>query len=325
MRPKLSVIVPCYNAAATVERALDSLAAQTLPDLEIIAVNDGSTDQTMAVLQHYQQNHPDLNLHLYTKPNEGIAACRNYALDRVSGEYLGFLDADDETVPEMFAEMTAAADQSQAEVVVSDFFWKNSKGEKLEKEGPYETGPDMMVHLFATLWNKIYRTDFIRQSGVSFPDGCRYEDDCFLYRLVRHVHQLYFMNRPYVRYYQVGASITHTSNEQVRNMIRVFEIITQDYRVSGTFAQYHDALEYIHIRAFLGSNFLRSARIEDRQERKETILLGWNLLNETFPHWRQNPYLRSIGGAKNRYFRIVNRGNLMFFAWLFRHFLPENL
>jgi hypothetical protein len=225
----------------------------------------------------------------------------------------------------MYQQMTAAADRTGADIVAADFYWKNSRGERLQKEGPYQTGPDMMVHLFAVLWNKIYRTAFVMGTDVRFPYGDRYEDACFLYRLTQHVRTISFVDRPFVHYYQNEASITHTNDQQVKNMVDVFRIIVADYREKGNFETYRDALEYIHIRFFLGNSFLRSARIADARDRRQTILLGWDQLNDTFPNWRRNPYLRSEGGLKNRYYRLVNRGNLMFFAWLVRHLVPENL
>ena len=90
MRPTVSVIVPCFNAEKTVARTLDSLVKQTLDNLEIIVINDGSTDHTKAIIENYIADHKEINICLYTKENEGIASARNYALTKVHGEYFGF-------------------------------------------------------------------------------------------------------------------------------------------------------------------------------------------------------------------------------------------
>ena len=162
----VSVIVPCYNCEKTVERTLDSLRNQTLKDLEIIAINDGSEDNTLKVLQNYQQQYPELNLKIFSKENEGIAEARNFGLSRVSGEYFGFLDSDDYAEPGMFEDLYRKAASEHLELAVSDFWWENSRGRKLQKEGPYEIGPDMMVSLFAVLWNKLYQTSFISNIDI---------------------------------------------------------------------------------------------------------------------------------------------------------------
>ena len=324
MRPSVSVVVCAYNAQASLGHTLDSLLAQTLKDLEIIVVNDGSTDGTQAVVEEYQKGHPG-RIHAYQKENAGIAAARNYALEKVQGTYFGFLDADDTAEAGMFQDLYEKALQDGSNLVVSDFWWVSKNGRKLQKEGPYQSGRDMMVHLFATLWNKIYRTDWIRGLDIRFPDGNRYEDACFLYCLSCQVHTVSFVDHAYVNYMQTGGSITHTNNGQVKNMIRVFQIILQYYRDHGLYEEYHAELEYIHIKFFLGNSFLRSAKIDDPEDRRQTILLGWNLLNREFPDWHQNHYLKDLGGMKNRYFAMVNGGNVMFFAWLFHYFAKDNL
>ena len=182
-----------------------------------------------------------------------------------------------------------------------------------------------MVQLFAVLWNKLYRTSFIRSLDISFPKGDRSEDACFLYCLTCRLSKIGFVDQPYVHYVQQEKSITHTNNDQVKNMIEVFQIIQKYYRDHGFYEEYRDALEYIHIKFFLGNSFLRSSKIEDKKDRERTIRMGWDLLNTSFPDWHHNPYLKSLGGMKNRYFSMVNEHNLMFFAWLFRNFKKDNL
>ena len=325
MRPTVSVIVPCFNAEKTVVRTLDSLVQQTLVNLEIIIINDGSTDHTKDIIENYITDHKEINICLYTKENEGIASARNYALTKVHGEYFGFLDSDDYAEKEMFEDLYQLAKKDNLEVAVSDFWWEMGDSQRLEKEGPYNCKQDMMVHLFAVLWNKIYKTDWIKSLDVRFPDGNRYEDACYLYCLCMHINRIGFTNKPYVHYVQQKSSITHTNNHQVKNMISVFEIILDYYKKHNKYEEYHDALEYIHIKFFLGNSFLRSARIADKKDRHDTIELGWNLLNKEFPDWHKNPYLKTMKGMKNKYFSMVYSWNIYFFAWLFRIFKKDNV
>lgn len=325
MRPFVSVIVPCYNCENSVIKTLDSLRNQTINCLEIIAINDGSKDHTLEVLEDYKNKYPSLDMKVYSKQNEGIAECRNFGLSKVTGKYFGFLDSDDYTDPNMFKDLYEYAIKDHLQVVVSDFYWVNSKGETLQKDGPYEKGPDMMVNLFAVLWNKLYETDFVKGLDVKFPYGCRYEDACFLYCLTPHIERLGFINKAYVRYVQHENSITHTNNDEVKDMVEVFKIILKYYRDHNLYKEYKEALEYIHIKFFLGNSFLRSSRIQDKKDREQTIHMGWDLLNDEFPDWHNNNYLKSLGGMKNRYFRMVNDHNIMLFAWIFRNFKKENL
>ena len=314
---KVSVIVPCFNAEKYISKALDSLLSQTLDDMEIIVINDGSSDNSKEIIDEYYKKYPN-KIRVYHQENKGIASVRNYGLSLVNGEYFGFLDSDDYTKSDMYFKMYAKAKETDADMVVSNFMWVSDKKERLEKEGPYIAGKDMMVKLFATLWNKIYKTSLIKESGLKFPDGNRYEDACFLYCLSSILKKVEFIDEAFVSYVQVSTSITHTNNQQVKNMITVFNIIYDYYKNNNLFDEYKDELEYIHIKFFLGNSFLRSSLIKDKYDRYNTIMMGFNLLNEKFPNWHKNKYLNEFGGIKHKYFKIVRKWNIMIFSWFYR-------
>lgn len=318
MRPTVSVIVPVYNAEKFLSRCLESLIKQTLEGLEIVIINDGSTDKSQEIIDEYRNKHN--NVVVYTQENVGIAETRNVGLSKATGEYIGFIDSDDYAESTMFEKMYNQAKMENAEIVVSNFEWVHENGNrKLQKEGPYLGGKEMIIHLFATLWNKIYKTDWVKETGLQFPKGNRYEDAYFLYCLAPQVEKIVFIEETFVSYVQHSQSITHTHNNQVKNMITVFELISEYYKENGWYEIYHEELEYVHIRFFLGNSFLRSAQIKDSKDREETILLGWDLLNREFPNWNKNKYLKQLGGLKNQYFRMVRRWNIMGFAFLFHH------
>ncbi len=316
MTYKVSVIVPVYNAEKFLARCLESLVNQTQTDLEIVVINDGSTDNSQSIIDQFQQRYPQIKA--YKTENQGIAATRNYGLSKITGEYFGFLDSDDYADSSMFEELYNTAKKEDAEIVVSNFTWIYPHKEVLQKEGPYLVGKEMIIHLFATLWNKLYKTEWVMQTQLQFPVGNRYEDAYFLYCITPRVKKLAFVDQAFVSYVQHDASITHTHNNQVKNMITVFELIVEYYKENGWYDQYKEELEYLHIRFFLGNSFLRSSQIQDKDDRRQTILLGWNLLNKSFPTWKKNRYLKELKGWKNRYFRVVNKGNLMIFAWIFK-------
>lgn len=323
MRPTVSIIVPVYNVEKYLEKCLDCLVNQTLLNMEILVINDSSPDNSQEIIDRYVAKYPQVKS--FIKPNGGIADVRNYGLEKVMGEYFGFLDSDDYTTLDMFEKMYDKAIQEDADVVVSNFKWVSQHDEKIQLEGPYKQGKEMMVKLFATLWNKIYKTDFVRSLDLEFPTGNRYEDACFLYCLTPHINKLAFIDEAFVSYVQHGASITHTNNVQVKNMITVFKIIVDYFKTNNLYEEYYDELEYLHVKFFLGNSFLRSSRIKDRSDRKDTILLGWNLLNQEFPNWSKNHYLNDLGGMKNKYFKMVRSWNIMIFAWIFRNFKSDNI
>ena len=105
MTPRVSILIPCYNASATVERAVDSALAQTFPDIEVIVADDGSTDSSLEVLERYRG---DARVAVHAEPHRGGNATRNRLLELARGEYLQFLDADDTLAPEKVAACLAA-------------------------------------------------------------------------------------------------------------------------------------------------------------------------------------------------------------------------
>ncbi len=313
---RLTIIVPVYNVEKYLAATLDSLVNQTYKELEIMVINDGTKDNSQAIIDDYVLRYPQIKA--YKKENGGIADTRNFALQRVDTEYFGFLDSDDTASFAMYEKMVSKADETDAQVVVSNFNWVyDSQPSRVEKEGPYQGGKEMMVHLFATLWNKIYRTSFIRECNLSFPTGYRYEDACFLYCLAPLVKKIEFVDEAFVNYYQRQGSITHNNNQNVQHMCHVFKVIQEEFKKRGFEKEYHDELEYIHIKFFLGNSFLRSAQIKNSKVRKETIHMGWDLLNESYPNWHKNKYLKTMPGLKHRYYRTVRKYNVDFYAWLF--------
>lgn len=310
----LTVCIPCYNAQNSIGRCIDSLLSQK-HTLSILIVNDGSNDNSGKIIDEYAAKHA--NITVIHQPNAGIAKTRNVLLANVKTPYFGFLDADDQALSS-YSEVFMDLLESRPQMAVANFNWITTKGSKVYADGPYDYGKDMVVHLFSTLWNKVYNKAFIGQIGLSFPNGNRYEDSYFLYCLAPFLDDVTFSETCVIDYIQTEGSITHTNNQQVKNMIEIFKGIVSWYKEKGIYDQYQQELEYLHIKFFLGNSFLRSTRIDDAADRKATLKLGWDLLNQSFPNWHKNSYLKSEPGLKNKYFRFVYSWNYMLFANLFR-------
>ena len=118
--PKISIIVPCYNAEKLISRCVDSVLAQEFRDFELFLMDDGSTDGTGALLDAYAEKDP--RVRVVHKENSGAADTRNRAIDLAEGEYLQFLDADDWIAPEASRLFLDAAEKSGAGMVISDFY-----------------------------------------------------------------------------------------------------------------------------------------------------------------------------------------------------------
>ncbi len=314
--PKVSIIVPVYNVERYLEQCLDSLVNQTLQDIEIIIVNDSSPDQSQAIIDRYLEQYPHL-IKSYIKENGGIADTRNFGIAKVTGEYFGFVDSDDYVELTMFEQLYQEAKKQDAELVSCNFYWEYPDNRVLGVDGPFKDEREYLTEMMATLWTKLYKTEWFKSLDLSFPAGLRYEDSSLLIRLAPHIKRFGFVNQPLVHYIQRKGSITHTHNHSVRDMLQVFEGIFNYYQDHELEYTYHEELEYLFIKYFLGSSFLRAAQIKDQVERQYVLTEGWKLLNTMFPNWKQNSYLKSKNDKKHLYFKMMNRYTYWLFAKVF--------
>ena len=311
---KISVIVPVYIGEKDIGRCLFSLLNQTLP-VDIIVVDDGSKDGTRQVVEKLAQTHPEI--HYFYKENGGIANTRNFGIEHVENEYFGFLDSDDYVEPEMFATMLKEIEKTNSDICMCNFLWVYENSTKLAKDIGYQNKHELLEGMFATLWNKLYRTEWFKATGIAFPDGLRYEDASVLYRLVNHMDHVCYVEETFVNYVQREGSITHTFNININDMIEVFKGIKAYYQEVGTYAEYRDEIEYLFIRFFLGNSYLRACRINDREVRQDTLNKGWDFLLANYPNFKQNRYLKG-SGLKNKYFSLMNRTMYFSNVYLFR-------
>lgn len=181
--PKVSVIVPIYNVEKYLSACLDSIARQTYRNLEVIMVNDGSTDQCGAIMHHYAELYP--NFHGYDKPNGGLGQARNFGTSHASGEYLAFVDSDDRVTADAFLHMVTMAEETGSDIVVGNVLRFNAYKTfpsgihrkailRTKQRIHITTNPELIYD--TTAWNKLYRMSFWIKHQFAFPEGMLYED-----------------------------------------------------------------------------------------------------------------------------------------------------
>ena len=181
--PKISVVIPVYNAEMYLRECLDSVVNQTLYDIEIICVNDGSTDNSQHILEEYSNK--DSRIKIINQENQGAGAARNKGLETAAGEYISFLDSDDFFDLRMLEKLYDRAMETNADITVCEFYNYNHLNKKtisgcsLRKEctTPYKeifSYKDYPQAILDTVlpepWNKLFRTDFLRQCGIKFQN-----------------------------------------------------------------------------------------------------------------------------------------------------------
>jgi glycosyltransferase EpsH len=227
MKPKISIVVPIYNVESYLSRCLESLLLQSMKDIEIIAVNDGSTDGCSEILNQYAGK--DKRLVVVNKENGGVSSARNEGIHRALGEYIGFVDPDDWVDPDMYEVMYATAIVENADIIMCSYireFGTHSKEKKFNLPdktcyhdedvrfkmlrriiGPLneEIANPEFLDAWGTVWSKLYRSEIIKKNGLGFVDllvvGTN-EDSLFNIHTFYHAKKFVFLNKPYYHYWR---------------------------------------------------------------------------------------------------------------------------
>ena len=207
---KVSIIVPAYNAEATIARCIDSILSQTLSELELIVIDDGSTDRTGEICAAYQ----DERLAYHRKENGGVSTARNMGIRLAQGEYIGFVDSDDYIVPDMCEKMYDACAAANADIGVCDyeivfsdtkkepytdllrggFFDKQQiQDEVLSRFLGHIDGKGSIAKLDWAIIRRFFKRDFLNQNGLLFDETLSNSEDCLFAYLATHLaeHMVY--------------------------------------------------------------------------------------------------------------------------------------
>ena len=241
--PKISVIIPVFNGQATIERAGRSVLEQEYPNVELILVNDGSSDGTQAVLERIAKEYD--NVIAVCQENGGVSKARNTGIERSSGEYIMFLDADDELAPGVLAKMMELAKTHACDLVAGTCIRVRPDGSSFLSGMPIEEDPCIWqgeAALCASLrdhpstyavWGKLYRREAI--GDTRFVVGKRlHEDSFFLFELLQNNVKMVVTNLPVVHYYLTESSASRAGfSEKFLDMLyfaqRKVDIIEEKY------------------------------------------------------------------------------------------------
>ncbi|WP_028263460.1 glycosyltransferase family 2 protein [Atopobium fossor] len=212
--PKVSVVMPVYNVAAYVGRAIESLQAQTMGDFELLVVDDGSKDRSGDICDRMAEK--DIRIDVFHTSNGGAPAARNLALDHARGQYVYFMDADDWAEPSMLADMVALADEYNAELVVAGFyidtFYSKKSNEHLSelKAQPskvYANQAEFRANayklfdenLLYTPWNKLFLRSRIEELGLRFRPTF-WDDFPYVLDFIRDAHKVVVTEKAYYHF-----------------------------------------------------------------------------------------------------------------------------
>lgn len=309
----VSIIVPAYNAEKTLAMTIDSLLAQTLANIEIIIVNDGSTDSTGDIIRNYESQNPDRIVGIYQE-NAGVSAARNAGLDIAKGEYVGFADADDWVSPEMFMQMFQCACEKDADLMQC---WRyDVVGEKEIVRRPKKgcTGasiydnPKIISSQTLFVWDKIFRSEIIKRNNIRFK--YRYaEDFLFLIKFEANSKNIEELQLP-LYYYQVQreGAVTSKTNEAMLDMPKSFAEANDFILDEGYYNELVGELWKVESHCYL-RRLNGFWTCKDKQLQENIAKSFFDLFNQYFYNWENT--IRFVGISK----RIEHRFNAYRSDW----------
>lgn len=315
--PKVSIIVPFYNVERYIEKCLETLVNQTLEDIEIILVNDGSKDKSIEIVNKFLEKYPE-KLVYFEKENGGLSDARNYAIPYAKGEYIAFLDSDDYVEKDMYEKMYQLAKEENSDMVECDFYWEYPEKTKIDTGAIYNGKKEMLEKVRVVAWNKLIKREILEKAKIEFPKGYRYEDVEFTYKLIPYLEKVSFLKKPCIHYIQRENSISNSQNERTKEIFDVLDHVIRYYKEKGIYDEYKEEIEYIYTRYLLCSSLLRMVKIEDKKIREELLNKTWINLNEKFPNWKKNKILRKNKSGKDFYMKTINKVTYKIYCKIFR-------
>lgn len=309
----VSVIIPVYNGAAYLERCLQSVIRQTLKSLEVVCVDDGSTDMSYKILRRYARLYPD-RIKVFHIENQGVWKAREYGIEHACGTYIGFLDCDDFIDANMYEILYTLATEHHAEMAVCAYKRITCTG-KIEKTviemNTWKTkvwSADQNLYKFSlintALWNKlILRQIALKHIHFNFPPRVT-EDALFLMSIYPHIHCVVFSDMPLYHYYmRVNTAMSFITLDEVDNILQCFSATKTYMRTITGDERWNNVIEltsYIHLGASL---LLRCPKSESNRYIKKVNNFFRKEFSETNPYlkrpWKNG--LMKIGILKTAY------------------------
>ncbi|MDR1954246.1 MAG: glycosyltransferase family 2 protein [Clostridiales Family XIII bacterium] len=283
--PKISIIIPVYNGEKYISRCIDSVLNQTFKDVEILLMNDGSTDHSSDILGAYEQSHPEI-VKVYAHANMGVAKTRNKAIRLAQAKYIMFIDQDDFIDRDYCEVYYRAIEDSGCDVVMGGYRRPNANGKIVKKQMPKDT--PFYKYMIMAAWAKIHRTDFLLVNDITFFDNQIGEDIIFTLREISAASEIKVIDDCGYNWFYNEESVSNTHQRGLsKNIAALFSLLESVFSIAST-----DALfEYCVVRT-LFYYLLYSGRADTPADfiRHDRMLFQW--LEDHYPNYRKNRYVR---------------------------------
>lgn len=285
---KISAIIPVYNSEKYLKRCIDSLLNQSLKEIEIILINDGSTDGSQKIIEAYAKKFPSI-FKTFLQSNHGQASSRNFGLKYATGEFISFIDSDDYLELSAYEEAYDFSVSNNLDIVCFNFFEENNNVKRVSSYYKFKNYPNDIKYVLneTSPVNKIIRKSLIDNNNIRFTENCIYEDLELIPKLVLYTNKIGFLDKCLYNYViHENSTMRQTSyNPKLNSIYFVIDSLKKSFENT----KYTKELEYIFIEHLLHGAVLRYLQYPEGESDIEKIS---NIMKANFPNWYKNIYYR---------------------------------
>lgn len=296
---KISIIVPVYNVENYIKECLNSLVNQRYKNIEIICVNDGSTDNSLNILKEYEKKYKG-KIKVYSKKNGGLSDTRNFGIDKATGDYVGFVDSDDWVSLDMFKDMIYKAVEEKSDVVVCDYTEIYAEFENRINE----TNMDYKMLYETLVCNKLFKLELFKKNDIKFPVGVWYEDNATTYKLLYLAKKVSKINKSYYFYRRTraGSIMNSQKSKKIYDMYTIGDNLYDFFNNENLSELELEEIEYIFVKNVFFRQIPKIIKLEMPNIIKiqKKINNHFEYLDTKYPNWQEN---RILIEDRNNYFK----------------------
>ena len=288
---KISVIIPVYNVSDYLKRCISSIINQTYKDLEIIIIDDGSTDESSKICDEFANS--DSRVVVFHLKNNGAAAARNYGIKKATGEYLFFVDGDDFIENDTIESLLNVGDGK--DIIYCDYYRYYENGNKdYISLIPFDFSNKSHILAMPGPVCKLIRKELFKDYKLSFLEGRRYEDIAimpFVSALAKNVS--YLKEAKYYYYQRIGSSMNQVLyNESLNDIFFAFDNLIKKFNSNNLILIFKDEIEYLYIDHLLHAASLRFLPFDEGIDSINRIV---DIIKSKYPKWHKNKYYKMHG------------------------------
>lgn len=291
---KVSVIVPVYNVEKYIDKCLNSLVNQTISDIEIIIVNDGSPDNSEKIINKYLKKFSDKIVYI-KKENGGQGSARNLGIEISNGEYIGFVDSDDYVDINMFEKLYNRAKEKESDIVICGRCEVNEITSALTPIGVIKKDDDPKINAFydqMAPWNKLYKSSLIKENNIKFGLDMWYEDVVFCLKSILLTDKITYLDEN-LYYYLVRNGSIMNNNNSVKNLdvLKALDIIKEFSNEYNCFNK--DIYSYLVFDYVLITTINR-VMYHDNVQKNRVIKELREYCKKNIPDYRKQPFYKKV-------------------------------